>query len=387
MQARDVAIAALKSEQIKRVLYGCYTGCARPASPTTALQRDTATKQEANTIEEEVKSANCVAEAQISALRHLVEKQNVAAQKMAACLRESDKQKRKLVEELEEERAKHERDTEQGDNITIALEKDRIRLREDLEKETEEKQKLEVSLKENLNTLEEEKSKQKQIVLVLLADRKKLMKLYLEEKKRSEDLAGMLQDEKTKMDTMAAGLEEESKRSLAMEAELEKHISQFGVERQQLREKMVSDERRYRELEDALRKARVDVEHFKAQLAEAHRVAMSQVVPPPPYPGQSSGAIPLSASPTPRPPAPAPQPSQYSSYTAPALPAGSPAQVRPPGVAAGSNGVAPFQRAGPAGRPGAGAGPTQQPHPSKFHSTAYTTNSTPGLCLQHKAYS
>merc|ERR1712227_255631 len=115
------------------------------------------------------------------------------------------------------------------------LEKERIRLKQDLDTEAAEKQKLEPALKESLNTLEEEKSKQKQIVLVLLADRKKLMKLYLEEKKRSEDLAQMLQDEKTKMDTLAAGLEEESKRSLAMEAELEKHINQFGCERQQLR--------------------------------------------------------------------------------------------------------------------------------------------------------
>ena len=73
--------------------------------------------------------------------------------------------------------------------------------------EVAEKQKLEAALKENLSSLEEEKSKQKQIVLVLLADRKKLMKLYLEEKKRSEDLAQMLGDEKTKMETMAAGLE------------------------------------------------------------------------------------------------------------------------------------------------------------------------------------
>ena len=95
---------------------------------------------------------------------------------------------------IEDEKAKHERDTAQGDDITYELEKERIRLKQDLDAEVAEKQKLEVALKESLNTLEEEKSKQKQIVLVLLADRKKLMKLYLEEKKRSEDLAGMLQE-------------------------------------------------------------------------------------------------------------------------------------------------------------------------------------------------
>ena len=271
LQARDVAIAALKSEQSKRILYGCSQGYDNVSSPLTALQRDKHTRGDAGQIDDEVRGSTCFAESQIAALQHVIERQKVAAQKMAACLRESEKQRARVLEELEDEKAKHERDTAQGDDITYELEKERIRLKHDLETEVAEKQKLEVALKESLNTLEEEKSKQKQIVLVLLADRKKLMKLYLEEKKRSEDLAGMLQDEKSKMDTMAAGLEEESKRSLAMEAELEKHINQFGSERQQLRDKQVTEERRYRDLEDALRKARVDVEHFKKQLSEAHR--------------------------------------------------------------------------------------------------------------------
>jgi len=420
LQARDVAIAALKSEQIKRVLYGCYSGSDRPGSPFSALQRDKTTKDDANQIEDEVRSANCVAEAQIAALQNVVERQKVAAQKMVACLQESEKQRSRLVVELEDERAKHERDTAQGDDITYELEKDRIRLRQDLEVEVAEKQKLEVALKENLNTLEEEKAKQKQIVLVLLADRKKLMKLYLEEKKRSEDLAQMLQDEKTKMDTMAAGLEEESKRSLAMEAELEKHISQFGTERQQLREKLVSDERRYRDLEEALRKARADVEHFKKQLSEAHRVAMSQAAPPPPYPGPNTVASnqPLSVSPTPiashnRAPVSQTPYANYTNYStyggqiptlnsAPVttvagnvggpqggflsqsgtvqrtVTSGSTTATRP--VVSG-NPVIRSQSGNITSHPavtGAQSGTQQQAHTLKFHSTTYNTNSTAG---------
>jgi len=314
LQARDVAIAALKSEQSKRILYGCSQGYDNVSSPLTALQRDKHTRGDAGQIDDEVRGSTCFAESQIAALQHVIERQKVAAQKMAACLRESEKQRARVLEELEDEKAKHERDTAQGDDITYELEKERIRLKHDLETEVAEKQKLEVALKESLNTLEEEKSKQKQIVLVLLADRKKLMKLYLEEKKRSEDLAGMLQDEKSKMDTMAAGLEEESKRSLAMEAELEKHINQFGSERQQLRDKQVTEERRYRDLEDALRKARVDVEHFKKQLSEAHRIAQQSTAPPP-YPGpsqqqqQQQQQGPGSVSPVP------PLSSQYANYT------------------------------------------------------------------------
>ena len=294
LQARDVAIAALKSDQSKRIVYGCSIGTDKPSGPLSALERDKLTRDDANQIDEEVRGSTTHAEAQIEALQNVIWKQKVAAQKMGRCLEESEKQRARILEQLEEEKTKHERDTAQGDDITYELEKERIRLKEDLEAEVGEKQKLEVALKESLNTLEEEKGKQKQIVLVLLADRKKLMKLYLEEKKRSEDLAGMLQDEKTKMETMAAGLEEESKRSLAMEAELEKHINQFGCERQQLRDKLLSDERRYRDLEDALRKARTDVDHFKKQLSEAHRIAMSQQSAPPPYPVPGPGPGPVS---------------------------------------------------------------------------------------------
>jgi Cortactin-binding protein-2 len=324
LQARDIAIAALKSEQMKRVLYGCYMGRARSDSPLSALQRDKTTVADAAQLEEGVRGATNATEAQIAALHNVVDKQRVAAKRMVEFLRESERQRSRLLLELEEERAKHERDTAQGDDITYELEKERIRLRQELEAAAVEKQRLEAAVKDVTGRLEEEKSRQKQIVLVLLSDRKKLHKLYLEEKKRSEDLAQLLQEEKAKMETMAVGLEEESKRSLAMEAELEKHLSQFGSERQQLRDKLVADERRTRDLEEALRKARADVEHFKKQLAEAHRVAMSQAAPPPPYPGTTpgGGGNVASVSPTPLsalnrlPPQPvAQQPPYVTSYS------------------------------------------------------------------------
>ena len=386
---------------MKRVLYGCYTGNERAGSPTAALQRDLVVGDDANQTEEDVRGATTMAEAQIAALQGVVARQKVAAEKMATCLRESEKQRAVVAGQLEEERAKHEQDTAQGDDITYQLEKERIRLRQDLEVEAVEKQKLEAALKENLSSLEEEKSKQKQIVLVLLADRKKLMKLYLEEKKRSEDLAQMLGEEKGKMETMAAGLEEESKRSLAMEAELEKHLSQFGSERQQLRDKLVTDERRQRELEEALRKARVDVEHFKKQLSEAHRVAMSQVAPPPPYP-TSTAASNTSVSPTPRQAGPASQQPQYS-YSLPASSTlGSQRATTSPVVTslARGPGISPSSavsrsQSGPmagggvqgvaGGQQGGGVvsgqqqqQPAHQSHTMKFHSNTYTANSTAG---------
>jgi hypothetical protein len=89
-------------------------------------------------------------------------------------------------------------------------------------------------LKKSQEALVAEKHRMKQIVLLLLADRKKIINKYREERKRSEDLAQILSEEKQRVDTIAEGLEEESKKSLRMEAELEKQLQQFEEERKLL---------------------------------------------------------------------------------------------------------------------------------------------------------
>ena len=71
---------------------------------------------------------------------------------------------------------------------------------------------------------------------------------------------------------MGIGLEEESQRSLAMEAELERYLVQINGQADELATARATRQ----ELEDALRRARADADHFKKQLTEAHRVAMSQ---------------------------------------------------------------------------------------------------------------
>lgn len=55
--------------------------------------------------------------------------------------------------------------------------------------ERQAKKRLEKELKKLMEVTEEEKSRQKQIVLLLLAERKKIAMKYVEERKRSEDLA------------------------------------------------------------------------------------------------------------------------------------------------------------------------------------------------------
>lgn len=55
--------------------------------------------------------------------------------------------------------------------------------------ERQAKKRLEKDLKKISDHSDEDKNRQKQIVLLLLAERKKIVMKYIEERKRSEDLA------------------------------------------------------------------------------------------------------------------------------------------------------------------------------------------------------
>lgn len=81
-------------------------------------------------------------------------------------------------------------------------------------------------------------------MLLLLAERKKIITKYIEERKRSEDLAQILSEEKARVDTMAEGLEEESKKSLRMEAELEKQSQDFTAVKKLLDVTLAKEEKR-----------------------------------------------------------------------------------------------------------------------------------------------
>ncbi|GLG97340.1 Uncharacterized protein GBIM_04117 [Gryllus bimaculatus] len=263
LQARDIVIATLKSERVKQLLNQGQFRLLPFNDPIAALQRDSFAAAEPRVDEGEIRA---IVNHQMATLDNLV------------------------VQELDEEKRKHEHDTAQGDDITYGLEKERTRLKQELELERQNKKKLEKDLKKVNDVLEEERNRQKHIILT---------------------------EEKARNDSMAEGLEEESKKSLQMEAELEKQLAQFEIERQQMRQQMSKEEKKVKELESELQKARAEAESFKKQLAEAHQVAMFQagaasVSPPrmalprpgvgtPPQPPAKPTLIPPQGSPRPGP--------------------------------------------------------------------------------------
>ncbi|KYQ54571.1 CTTNBP2 N-terminal-like protein [Trachymyrmex zeteki] len=274
LQARDIVIAALKSEKMKHLLSSRYLSST--ADPHAALARDVAIVGgvigvEGNQIDQ-----------QVASLEALVTQQRKAQCRMTKVLRDAEIRHRAVIKELEEEKRKHEHDTAQGDDITYGLEKERTRLKKELELEKQEKKRLEMELKKINDHLEEEKSRQKQIVLLLLAERKKIIMKYIEERKRSEDLAQILSEEKVRIDSMAEGLEEESKKSLQMEAELEKQLAQFDMERQQYRQALVKEEKRAKDFETELEKLRGEMDTWKESQTRGPARGVCATPPPPP---------------------------------------------------------------------------------------------------------
>lgn len=170
----------------------------------------------------------------LDALQTVIFEQRHAHIKLIGVLKDFEDKHKSLLQQLADEKQKHERDTAQGDDITYGLEVERTRLRVDLETERTQTKRLEKEAKKQQETLDAERARQKTIVLLLLAERKRIIMKYMEERKRSEDLAQILSEEKQRVDTISEGLEEESKKSLRMEAELEVQQQQFDGERNQL---------------------------------------------------------------------------------------------------------------------------------------------------------
>lgn len=162
------------------------------ADPYTALLRDSIADAPSAVPPCSERDMATTAEQQLQALEQLALQQRRAHQHMVNILKEAEAKHKKVIQELEEEKCKHEHDTAQGDDITYGLEMERTRLRQELEVERTSRKKLEKEVKRYQEMADEERARQKQIVLLLLAERKKIIVKYIEERKRSEDLAQVI---------------------------------------------------------------------------------------------------------------------------------------------------------------------------------------------------
>ncbi|GFU35091.1 uncharacterized protein CG10915 [Trichonephila clavipes] len=291
LQAREIVIAVLKAEQVKQLLYPKRKS-ASSNDPWAALQRDCLGAFDATFDEAAVKNLYGM---QLSQLENFLKQYKIAQTKLKQQLEEAEQRCEKvmkLLSELEDEKRKHAQDTAQGDDVTYLLEKERERLHQENEFERQQNRCMEKDIKCLTDTLEQERLRQKQIVLLLLAERKRLIFRYAEEKQKCDRLSQILCDEKGRIADMVDGLEEESKKSLQMEAELERQLCEFEIEREQFKADVAELESRNNELTLEVQRLQEELESHKlsassslssqSQLGEGVRSTIVTMVSTPP---------------------------------------------------------------------------------------------------------
>lgn len=188
LQARDVVIAALRNERVKQFITQLRTKRLPSNDPHAALFRDKiALAGHLISRESSIQAAQAemevrqTIEQQMEHQQQMIQKQRATHARMVNILTESLENNQRMLQELEEEKRKHEHDTAQGDDITYGLEMERTKLRQELEEERVQVKKFEKDIKKLQETLDYERHRQKQIVLLLIAERKKIMMKYIEE--------------------------------------------------------------------------------------------------------------------------------------------------------------------------------------------------------------
>ncbi|XP_045442832.1 CTTNBP2 N-terminal-like protein isoform X1 [Pipistrellus kuhlii] len=258
LEARDLVIEALKAQHRDTFIeerYGKYN----ISDPLMALQRDFEALKEKNDGEKQPVCTN-----PLSILKVVMKQCKNMQERMLSQLAAAESRHRKVILDLEEERQRHAQDTAEGDDVTYMLEKERERLTQQLEFEKSQVKKLEKEQKKLSGQLEEERARHKQLSSLLVLECKKASSKAAEEGQRAGELGLQLEREKGRAGALEEALAAERRRGLQTEARVEKQLSEFDTEREQLRAKLSREENRTKTLKEELESLKKIVRDLEA---------------------------------------------------------------------------------------------------------------------------
>ncbi|CAF0737811.1 unnamed protein product [Didymodactylos carnosus] len=182
LQAKEIALATMKSEKVKTLLYNARFGrLTGNSDPYSALLRDSETIKE-DFLSEQIPMRN-VYESQLLQLEHLIVQQKKQVQLLKNILNDSGKKFMTLMQELEsEKRYKIRAQTLQ--NQLLKSQEEKLQLKDDLDKTNLHNKELEQQLLQLLQLLEREQERHKQFVVVLVNERKQLFLHMKSEKEK-----------------------------------------------------------------------------------------------------------------------------------------------------------------------------------------------------------
>ncbi|XP_025017344.1 uncharacterized protein CG10915 [Tetranychus urticae] len=315
LQAKEIVISILKTEQVRRLLHPCYNKrrwvqpnsklstntiipnnralkCKQdssqqqqlqqqhqqqqqvhnsvqlnidPSDPFVALLRDTYCAYDPSFDEN---STKLIYNLQYQNLRTLIDHQRRVRKFLESQIADWESKYKACWQELENERLKSEK-----------YERDKMINRiEQLERENDA---LKQDVKNVQSELDKEKEREKSMVMCLITERKELICCLIEHEQRNAALIDMLTAEQCRAAEMSEDLEEESKRSLQMESELERLSASFEKSKSMLMDKINTLENKSTKLEEENDKLKKELEAIKskriAQLGEGVRATIVTV--------------------------------------------------------------------------------------------------------------
>ncbi|XP_071491404.1 uncharacterized protein [Diadema antillarum] len=250
LQARDLVINSLKNERAKilrpsKNQHRQYT----LTSPFSALQRDSEKAGGGRGESEEEKKKGMDTKDVVASLHAVIEQHRKAEERMKAQLEALKASHTKAVTELEDEKRKHAQDTAQGDDVTYMLEKERERLMQQVDFEKAQQRKLERECKRAQGRMIQERKKHAEIFKLILDKQVQQLTEAQQQAVEWETQAQAMRAETLNASKLAL---EERNKSVKMEAEMEKKLSEFDIEREQLLGRLHREEMRTRELKEEL---------------------------------------------------------------------------------------------------------------------------------------
>ncbi|XP_041460295.1 cortactin-binding protein 2-like isoform X2 [Lytechinus variegatus] len=252
LQARDLVINSLKNERTKLLKpsknpHRQYT----LANPYTALVRDSE-KATGKGDSDEEKTKGTDTKDVVASLHAVIEHHRKAEERLKNQVQTLKTSHSKAVNELEDEKRRHAQDTAQGDDVTYMLEKERERLMQQVDFEKAQQSKLEKECKRSQGRLVQERKKHAEFIKLMFDKHLLLAQQLGDTQQRAMEWETQAQAMRAEAQNASKLAAEERNKSVKMEAEMEKKLSDFDIEREQLLGRLQREEMRTKELREEL---------------------------------------------------------------------------------------------------------------------------------------
>ncbi|XP_059359537.1 CTTNBP2 N-terminal-like protein [Carassius carassius] len=257
LEAQDVVIHTLRAQQRDAFVqerYGHYS----LRDPFIALLRDSELAQAQDDGEQSPMCLN-----PLGVLKLVMAHCTNMKEKMMKQLAAAERRHRRVIADLEEEKRRRAQDNAAGDDITAMLEKERDRLLQQLEFERAQVERLEHERSVLSNQAEEDLAQQQQLSSTLAKECQKATARAEKESQRVAELSRQLEQESNIIKSLKGELESEHAHAQQIEARAERKLAELDTEREQMRGKLLKEEKRYLELLEKFNSLKKELEEMK----------------------------------------------------------------------------------------------------------------------------